>query len=382
MSAGVHDTIRLALKLARASRVRIALSVLLVTVAMTVFLVVSQLSRVGSEGLDEAIDETTGQEGSYAVETLSTFGLPPEEFLGRVTAKLEALQGSPVNHAVGYTEVPIDCPPFEGLGRTLVRVAFAGDGSPFPLPYGERLPQDTKVCISGVEIPAEAVLEPDAGQSNAWGIGLFIAPAYESVVASATSDPAVYRFNVVTGVDGQQRQIYDLLSQELAVAAAHAGTEVSEENLLVSRLDAGNEVRAASRGIATIFGVIGWGVLLLGALGLLVSQLIVVRDRMWFFGLSRALGAGRRHVVVLVLVEVCATVLAGMALALLVALALQPVANGLAKKTFDAQAPLLDPSVLPQLLLGTFLLMLVAGAWPAWRATVQDPLDVLEPRQG
>lgn len=45
-----------------------------------------------------------------------------------------------------------------------------------------------------------------------------------------------------------------------------------------------------------VYQVIGWGVLVLAALGLLVSQTIVVPPRMWFLGLARAMGASRAQI--------------------------------------------------------------------------------------
>jgi putative ABC transport system permease protein len=145
-------------------------------------------------------------------------------------------------------------------------------------------------------------------------------------------------------------------------------------------LDRGEKVRAASQGIKTIFGVLGWGVLLLGGLGLLVSQLIVVRDRMWLFGLSVALGARRAHIAILVCVEVLATVLLGVVAAVLLAWVSGPIADRVAQRTFDTSADLVNAGVLPRLILGALVVLVLASAWPAYRATTQDPLDVLEPK--
>jgi hypothetical protein len=369
----------LALKLARAARVRLTLSVLLVALAMTVFLVVTQLAQIGSQGLDDAIDAESGAQGTYAIETQSTFGLGRDTFLRRVTRRLEPMSVAPLTYVVGYPDVQPECPPYDVIGSGMVRFVYEADGAPYPLRFGGRLPVDTEVCLAGAAVPASAIFVPSQADKDRWGDGLTLSPAFEPAAALMTAEPVAYRFVVTTGRADSIPALRAALETELAGAAARFGTTVDDTTISLGRLDRGEQVRAASQGIRTIFGVLGWGVLLLGALGLLVSQLIVVRDRMWLFGLSVALGARRQHVAILVGIEVLATVVLGVLTAVALALASQPLANRIARSTFDVDADLVNPAVLPRLVLGALLVLVVASGWPAYRATTQDPLDVLEP---
>lgn len=374
------STAGLALKLARAGRVRLLLSVVLVALAMTVFLVVTQLSDIGSRGLDDAIDAESGSEGTYSVEMQSTFGLERRAFLDRVVHELEPISTAPLTYVVGYPDVQPECPPYDVLGSGMVRFVYNADGTPYPLRFGGELPVTTEVCLAGAAVPSTAIFAASAADKNRWGDGLTLAATYESSAALMTSEPIAYRFVVTTGRADSIPTIRTALESGLADDVTRYGTSLDETTVTVGRLDRGERVRAASQGIKTIFGVLGWGVLLLGALGLLVSQLIVVRDRMWLFGLSVALGARRTHIAVLVCVEVLATVVLGVLAAVLLAWACEPLANQIAQRTFGTNADLVSAGVLPRLFLGALLVLVFASAWPAFRATTQDPLDVLEPK--
>lgn len=374
------STARLALKLARAGRVRLVLSVVLVALAMTVFLIVTQLAQIGSRGLDDAIDAESGAEGTYAIETQTTFGLGRQPFIERVVRRLEPLGVTPLTYVIGYPDVQPECPPYDVLGSGMVRFVYRADGSPYPLHFGGSLPVDTEVCLAGAAVPASAIFVASPADKSRWGDGLTLSPAYERSAALMTSEPVAFRFVLTTGKNDSIPAIRAALDDELATVATRFGTPLDETTVSVGRLDRGEKVRAASQGVKTIFGVLGWGVLLLGALGLLVSQLIVVRDRMWLFGLSVALGARRTHVAVLVCVEVLTTVVLGVLAAVLLAWASEPLANRIAQRTFDVNANLVNASVLPRLVLGALLVLVLASAWPAFRATTQDPLDVLEPK--
>lgn len=374
------STAGLALKLARAGRVRLVLSVVLVALAMTVFLVVTQLAQVGSRGLDDAIDAESGARGTYSIETQSTFGLERRDFLDRVIRSLQEVSVSPLTYVVGYPDIQPECPPYNVLGSGMVHFVYRADGAPYPLQFGGVLPAETEVCLAGAAVPADAIFVASPADKNRWGDGLTLAAAYESSAALMTSEPLAYRFVVTTGQADSIPAIRAALDDELSVDATRFGTALDETTVTVGRLDRGEQVRAASDGIKTIFGVLGWGVLLLGALGLLVSQLIVVRDRMWLFGLSVALGARRTHIAILVCVEVLATVVLGVIAAVLLAWAAGPLANRVAQRTFDMDASLVNAGVLPRLVFGALVVLVLASAWPAYKATTQDPLDVLEPK--
>lgn len=112
--------------------------------------------------------------------------------------------------------------------------------------------------------------------------------------------------------------------------------------------------------------------------GLLVAELIVVRDRTWFFGLVRADGGRTRFVVGLVLAEVALVLVVGTALAVGVLTAAQPVVSSFATSTFGIDVQLVRGAMVPRMLVGALAVLVLAVAYPAFKATRQDPLDVLE----
>ncbi len=96
---------------------------------------------------------------------------------------------------------------------------------------------------------------------------------------------------------------------------------------------------------------------------------------------SRALGGRGSHVATLVFLDVILVLFAGTALAAAILLAVQPLAQSFAESTFQVSGvAFLRPAMIPELILGEFVVLILAGTWPAFRAVRQDPLDVLEPR--
>ncbi|WP_203336267.1 FtsX-like permease family protein [Nocardioides limicola] len=355
---------------------------MLVALALTVYLVVSQLSRIAASGLDDAIDADSGVMGSYSIDTRTTFGLPQEVFLQRALASLSGLSQKPIPYVIGYEGIRPECPPYDQLGTTTVRFVFNSDGTAYPLPFGEALPVKTKVCLAGSAVPGRAVYGPRETARNRWGDGLAIAPEYQSLAALMSAEPRTYRFIVTTGERNSTPELRTALSTAFAEDGVRFGAPNVSNDFLITRLDTSDQIRAASQGVKTIFAVIGWGVLGLGALGLLVSQLIVVRDRMWLFGLAMALGARRTHIAFLVWAEVALTVALGLLGAVGIAYLTQPLANAIAQSAFGTNAGLLSTGALPGLGLGCMATLMIASAWPAYRASSQDPLDVLEPKVG
>jgi ABC-type antimicrobial peptide transport system permease subunit len=225
---------------------------------------------------------------------------------------------------------------------------------------------------------------PTEEEQVRWGgSGLYLEQTYEPLVLATTTDPVHYRFIVVTGVQDDK---YDAIQQAVVGGLTQAGQRYGDDathRVFVTRTDtAGADVRSASEGVKLVYGIIGWGVLILGGLGLLVAELIVVRDRMWFLGLARAIGARARQVAGLIITDVLLVLLTGTALALLLATVVQPVANQFAHDAFGISVQLLHPGIVRQLAAGGLLVLVVAAGYPVWHALRQDPLDVLEPRAG
>lgn len=97
----------------------------------------------------------------------------------------------------------------------------------------------------------------------------------------------------------------------------------------------------------------------------------VLCDRTWHSGLAVAW---------LVLADIVLVLLAGFGAALVIAVATAPMVESFATSTLQFQLDPVESGALLRLLLGAVLMLVLAGVYPAWRATKLDPLDVLERR--
>ena len=378
--SGRGAILSLALRLNWAHRARSVLLTLLVAVGMTVFLVVTELSRVSTVGLDDAIAQDAGKTGTYTIDIPTGLGLSVAELTQHVATAVDDYAAEPVLLVEVLPQVQPECPPYRELGPQQILVLRDTSGAPRPLPFGQNLPGESDFCLDGQEIPAAALYLPTAAEQRAFGIGIFIDSAYRPVVLSSTVGAVSYRFVLVTGRSADDRAAVQQAVRDHLVEAATLHGVADSEFAFVARVDGADSIRSASEGIRLVYAVIAWGVLLLGGLGLLVAELIVVRERTWFFGLARALGARSRHIVTLVLADIMLVLLSGTALALLLALAVEPLASSFAESAFAVDVQLVQASTLPQVFAGGLLVLVLAGVYPALRATRQDPLDVLEPK--
>ncbi|MDR3202279.1 MAG: ATP-binding cassette domain-containing protein [Bifidobacteriaceae bacterium] len=106
------------------------------------------------------------------------------------------------------------------------------------------------------------------------------------------------------------------------------------------------------------------------------------RDRLWFFGLARALGARGVHIAALVMAEVAVILILGTALALAILAAAQPAVEDFAWSSLEVHPELLDPAVLAALAPGILAVLVIAAGYPTLKAVRHDPLDVLEAPRG
>lgn len=161
------------------------------------------------------------------------------------------------------------------------------------------------------------------------------------------------------------------LNAEIATALAASGADIDKARL---------ELTSASEGVRVVYRAIGWGVVLLAGVGILVVQLVIVRGRMWLFGLARALGARAGHVVVLVLGESVVAVLLGGLGAAALALTTQPWISRLSQEYFDAPAELWNAQSATTFSVALAGILILSSALPVRRALAADPLDTLEGR--
>lgn len=377
--SGLGRIFRLAVRFSWASKAKFLLLALLVAVGMTVFLVVTELSRVSAEGLEDAIEEDAGATGSYNLSLRSDFGLGPEELARQIAEAVAPYAARPPVLIEALPPIRPECPPLENLGIQFLLILRDGSGSSVNVPFGQDLPFETQLCFDGQVIPYDAIYLPTRSEQNQWGLGVVIDPAYRELAALSTTDQIAYSALIVTGrqVD-MMIELTESLESHFREDALRYGVE--SVTTFHSRLDGGSNIRTASEGVGIVYGIIRWGVLILGGLGLLVAEMIVVRNRTWFFGLARAVGARGRHIAALIVLDVLLVLLAGTLLAVALTAATQPTADAFAWDAFGINVRLLHPSAIPQLLLGILLVLILASVYPALTATRQDPLDVLEPK--
>lgn len=377
-------TARLTLLTLRRSLARVVLLSLLVALGMTVLSVVAELSRQSTEGLGSAIEQDVGgATGTYRFTfTPSGLGLSPSELTAAVRGSVRGLlAAAPVIIENIPAQTP-ECPPFEQLGAVPVRVVYDAGLRPVALPFGQNLPAGTQFCIAGMRLPADTIYVPTDAQQRQWQFGLAVRPEVAAAAALNTTGPITWSYLLVTGsADSLGDVLAQHLTDTLEPYAQRNGVDLDDAMSFV-RVDQGSSIRAASEGITLVYQVIGWGVLALSAIGILVSQVILVGQRMWFFGLTRALGARSTQIVGMVLCEVAAVAVIGVVLAVLALLALQPAAAALARSAFNVDAQLLRPGSIPLLALGALVVMAVGGTYPAMKAIRSDPGEVLEPAVG
>lgn len=363
--------------LLRAGKARLCALASLVALSFVVLMILSELARVSTLGLDEAIAADVGRPGTYDVHLQVGRGDSAEELVAALAPALRPLATDPLVLVRRFGPLRSDCPPLDVLGELDVVSVQLLDGRAAPLPYGQGMPPDTDLCVGGVAVPDEAVFVPSGPLLQTWGAGAYVTPAYANLAAQVLPGGPRVNMRVVTGRTDQRDEIQHAVEGVLGQASARAGIAV-DQLVTTARVDSAGELDRASRGIAAVYRTLGWAVVLLAGLALLVAQTIRMQQRLWFFGLARAVGARARDVAVVVLVETGAVLVLGTVLAVVVALLLAPAVSAFSRSSFGVEAHLLTASNLPSLLLGAAAMLALAAAYPVALAVRQDPLELLE----
>ena len=315
--------------------------------------------------------------------------MDPRSLASAIDAAARRYTTQPVQMLEVTPALPVDCPPDTSFGPQPLIVPYDPAGTPIDLPNGG--PDSVgPTCIGGQKVPASAVRFPSDGERTLWfgagsansSVGLVLRGRYERLALLTTTDTPSYRFIVVTGqVADVSFPLFDAVTRALRGAARRYGMPHVGSAVVVTRLDTGQGIRRAAAGVDLVYGIIAWAFLVLAGFGLLVAETIVVRDRMWFFGLARAVGARGRDIAALVIVDIVLVLAVASVLTIALLLVLGPVAASFARDAFQATGvSFIRASVAPRLVLGGLLVLLLAATYPAAKAVRQDPLDVLEPR--
>ena len=110
------SVVRLVLLLAKRSPLRPLSLVILTAIATVVFVLVSDLSRVSQEGLDQAIVAENGVHGSFVVTLDSGLGLTDRAEYALVG---QAARDAGVEQRGYFEDMPStrsECPPFQAVG--------------------------------------------------------------------------------------------------------------------------------------------------------------------------------------------------------------------------------------------------------------------------
>jgi hypothetical protein len=372
--------LRLAILVNTRSKLKFVLLTVLIAVSSLVFLAVTELSRASTVNLDEAIDSDLGVAGTYRVEPSAELGLTLQEALDVVDAAAAPFSREPVKVALRFPAVRPECPPFNQLGDVSAAILFDQRGRPAPFQAGGGGLTDADLCLAGLVVPNISIREASTYEKKSYDTSIVIDPLYEEQLRLTSTDPPRYAFVVTTGLTSDQTaELRNALKVSFSDAAAKASID-SDNAVVVARVDSGDSVRSASAGIRLVYALIAWGVLIIGGIGVLVAELIVLRDRTWFFGLARAVGARRWNVAWLILADILLVLTAGLTAAILTLTVASPWVARFGRDAFQVELNILRGSAVPGLALGLAFVMLLGGAYPAWRATRLDPLDVLENR--
>jgi hypothetical protein len=378
-----HETSQargLSAKISAGAKLKSLLLTTLIAVASLVFLGVQELSRASSSNLDDAVAQDLGVAGTYRIDPSPELGLERATLLRLIGEAIAPLNPASVQMAEVLPTVRPTCPPYDQIGERTTGVLLDPDGSPAPFEPAALGDTGFDLCLAGLVIPREALREATAAEQRMLSVQLVIDPAYAAAVRLSSTEPVRYQVCVIMGDEADQADaIRTRLRAVFAEPAELAGIDV-DVALSVTRTDDGDQVRVASQGIKLVYSLIGWGVLLVSGLGLLAAELIVLRDRTWFFGLSRAVGAKRADIAALIVIDILTVLLTGLAAALLIAGATAPLVESFGRSAFHADLRLVRPTGVATLGLGSALMLVLGSTYPAWRAMRLDPLDVLERR--
>jgi putative ABC transport system permease protein len=169
------------------------------------------------------------------------------------------------------------------------------------------------------------------------------------------------------GKDGTSRAMRQILRENHKLGATAA-----DDFEILSPIRANNSGDEQSAFMQRVAGVVTIVTLLIGVGGVLTVMHLNVVDRTWEVGLRMAIGARRRDIGAMFVVEACCLAVSGGAVG---ALAGAAVITTLGRSIAWPMAIDLETIAVP--LLAPLVLGVGAGAWPAWRAARLTPVDSL-----
>jgi ABC-type antimicrobial peptide transport system permease subunit len=190
---------------------------------------------------------------------------------------------------------------------------------------------------------------------------------------------AVLRLGDAQELLGKPRQVsvfYLRLKEPALRERLIARIERQMSDLAVSGVQEFQDKQVMANMIEAYVWVIGGLAIVIGGVGMMNAQLMSVFERTREIGVLRALGWSRRRVLGLILAESFAVCLGGGVLGICLAVLLL---NALSKSAvlFGAGGVSISASSLQQAFLVVLVMGLVAGLYPAWRASRMQPVEAL-----
>jgi ABC-type antimicrobial peptide transport system permease subunit len=273
----------------------------------------------------------------------------PPEFIPTMGIRLTAGRGITPDDRAGSELV------------TLVNAAFANAAWPGDSPLGRciKIGADTAPCRAVVGVVA------DVGFQNLHDPA---APQYYVPLPQAKAFDSGNRYIVIRAADrADLREV--AASVRAALKGAHGGMEGIDVRPFLDLV--APEIRPFRLG-ATMFGIFGALALLLAGVGLYAVISFGVARRTRELGIRAALGARAADVVGLVFGEGVRVTMIGIAIGIVLALALGRAVEALLFGTSPR-----DPIVMAVVAITLLVVAAVASAIPAWRAARVDPLVAL-----
>lgn len=375
----MSPTVYIALRAARANRVRHLLLAIVIALGLTTFLVMNELARASTAGLEAALADDVGAYGTFAVGITDPRIAVEPDLPVRIASAIGPFALEPPIWVRSFSDTRSTCPPFEDGGVSQVIFVTQVSGRQVPLAFGGTSTGRTRYCIDGQPVPGSAIYQMTEREQREWGAGLVLDVRYFHLAWISTVTPVESRFVFqVRDPDTGQDAIASAVRGELAADALTLGVD-PRSLYYVQRLDTSDGTYRAAQGVRVVYGVIGAAVILLAAAALLVAQLLTERSRAWFFALGVALGASPRRTASLVLADAFLAVATGTALAIGLLVAGNPIARQFARSTFEIDIDLLTPRNMALVAAAAAAITVIGGAVPAIRASRRDPLDTLEP---
>ncbi|MGO1400828.1 MAG: FtsX-like permease family protein [Flaviflexus sp.] len=376
---------RLGGKFLWAYKSRILVLALLVAISLIVQLIVAELSRASTEGLDDALEAEVGTSGIVWVQTSDTLGLDSREFYEELAPAMEPFAQREVTIIENYGGMSLLCEADGGeYSSVTVGVAMASDGGSADLPFGTGFPANLELCLGGQKISHDAAYATTKAHEILYQTNVLMVEQMAPLMRSLFGPPTSVTYLLVidegaTSASSISGAVQNIIDERAKTYGYSGGRDV----VAASANTVGEDLRDVAAGTELVYGIIGWGVLVLGALGVLVAESISVRQRTWFYGLARALGARRYQIGFLVLLEVLVIFALGLILAIAFALAAQDLVASFAEQTFDvSDTRLLRADDASLMVSSAVVVLLIAAVFPTIQAMRQDLLDVLEPKVG